>query len=146
LLAALVFGEARGEGWTGQIAVAAVATERARRGGWFGTGLHGVILRDTTGDGIPDQFSCFRPATMGGQLEKLSHPLDHDPQEVWVSCFHAAVAVRFGYVRSSMPGADHYHTVDIEPSWTQRLTRLGVVGRHVFWRTPIVAPPVTTPV
>lgn len=141
LLAATIWGEARGEPPEGRVAVAGTIIERAFRGGWFGHGLTDVILRDTTGDGIPDQYSCWRPATMGGEVEKLMHPLDHDSEEAWVQCFRVACGVRFGWLATGMGDSTHYFSTTIAPpSWAAKLTHMGTIGRHRFYREDPVPP------
>jgi len=134
----MVFGEARGEPFEGRVAVAHVALERFYRGGWYGSSLHEVLLRDADRDGVPEQFSCFRPRAMGGQLEIVSAPLDHEPEEVWVACFQVAAGCRFGWLKSTVGGATHYVATTITaPEWTKKLTALGELGRHRFWRAPV---------
>ena len=52
IMAKTIWGEARGEGRYGQVAVAWVIRNRAERGGWFGNTIREVCLKD-------QQFSCW---------------------------------------------------------------------------------------
>lgn len=144
LLAACVWAEARGEVYEGRVAVACVVLERTFRGGWFGRDMADVLLRDNDKDGLPDQFSCFRPVAKQGQLEKLCDPLAHGGEELWVACWQVASGVRFGWTRSRVANATHYVATTIAPpSWTTKLTPMGQIGRHVFFRED---PPPRNPV
>jgi len=31
-------------------------------------------------------------------------------------------------------GATHYHTVDSKPYWSRHLTKLGIIGDHIFYK------------
>ena len=52
IMAKTIWGEARGEGRNGQVAVAWVIRNRAQCGGWFGRTIAEVCLKD-------QQFSCW---------------------------------------------------------------------------------------
>ena len=52
IMAKTIWGEARGEGRNGQVAVAWVIRNRAEHGGWYGNTIRSVCLH-------PFQFSCW---------------------------------------------------------------------------------------
>ena len=135
LLAAAVWGEARGESPDGQVAVADVVLNRVRHPGWWGRSIHEVLLRDTNHDGLPEQFSCFRPVAKGGQLELLRRPLDHDSEQAWHDAFRAAALVIFAVTDRVVNHATHYVATSIPPpGWTKDLVDLGMAGHHHFYR------------
>lgn len=141
LLAAAAWGEARGETLVGQIEVCHTVMERVARGGWFGDGVRGVLLRDTNHDGSPEQYSAFRSITQQGQLEFLKEPLKHDSPMAWENAWHAATAAFFALSHPLFPHATHYHTTGILPSWAKKMRLLGQVGHHVFYTDAKVVVP-----
>ena len=71
IMAKTIWGEARGEGRNGQVAVAWVIRNRAERGGWFGNTIREVCLKD-------QQFSCWNNNDCNKrQIDGLS---SNDPQ------------------------------------------------------------------
>ncbi len=84
LLAMCIFGEARGEGDEGKLAVGCVVRNRVNSEGRYGVGFPGVILK-------PWQFSSFN--ANDPNRHKLLEPLKHEPKAVWEACFAAAAAV-----------------------------------------------------
>lgn len=147
LLAAMVRGEARGEPLPGQHQVAGVALARAAHPTWWGRTLHDVLLRDTDGDGTPEQFSCFRPLPKGGQAEIISrirtvmpdHTPDPDDVADWTRAVQVAAATLFRFIQPSYPTATHYYAwkTIAAPSWTRTLTPLGRIGGHAFFGPPL---------
>ena len=66
IMAKTIWGEARGEPYNGQVAVAWVIRNRAERGGWFGNTIREVCLKD-------QQFSCWnRNDCNRSQIDNLS--------------------------------------------------------------------------
>lgn len=133
LLASCVWAEGRGEPFEGQRQIAFTVMERVRRGGWFGDGVKGVILRDTNHDGLPEQYSAFRPRDKGGELDILWKPLEHSTELAWESAWHAAAEAFFGLGKAPFPGATHYHASNIMPEWAKRITLLGQIGHQLYY-------------
>ena len=71
IMAKTIWGEARGESYSGQVAVAWVIRNRAERGGWWGNTIREVCLKD-------QQFSCWNHNDCNrAQIDSLS---PNDPQ------------------------------------------------------------------
>ncbi len=131
LLAALVAGEARGESYEGQVAVACVARNRVENPRWWGKSWREVILQDL-------QFSPFNPAppddsgrgiewaARDGVWEQLSQIEPH----------HVAIAqgVIQRRISDTTSGATHFHATSVSPSWAPALDELVTIGGHVFYR------------
>ncbi len=124
LLARLIYGEARGEGVEGMVAVAQVAMNRAKRPSWWGKTLREVILK-------PYQFSCFN----GDYVSRLVTPRE----KAWLNCLQVAVWILDQHdddddTHGSTHGATHYHAVGITPHWAASLTKTVQIGSHLFYR------------
>jgi len=127
-VAKTMFGEARGEGITGMIAVGCVIRNRAThpRVRWWGVGWQGVCL-------APFQFSCWNEKDPNRKLllaiEDVSPP---DP------IFGLARAIAREVIDGLMPditgGADHYHSIDVRPNWAEGKTPTKRIRQHIFYR------------
>ena len=131
VLARLVFGEARGEGDEGRIAVAWTVLNRlAKSKRRYGSTITKVCLRRS-------QYSCFGS---GGHLAAMLEPWDNDP-ESWAGCCAVADAVLEGREPNPVPGITHYvagwlyRNDEKCPSWAREPQVEPVeIGRHVFLR------------
>jgi N-acetylmuramoyl-L-alanine amidase len=123
VLARTLWGEARGEGWSGMQAVANVVLNRVRIGGWYGAGVQGVCLKRW-------QFTCWEPAPLGNRERMLSVGPDN-------AAFSMALEVAAAAVSGTLPditnGATHYHNATVNPSWAANATVSAVVGAHTFY-------------
>jgi spore germination cell wall hydrolase CwlJ-like protein len=118
-MAQALYYEARGEGQSGQEAVAEVILQRVRSGGHPGT-ICGVVRE-------PRQFSFL---TDGSTLRELD-------ADAWQSAKQlAARIVRGELVTSLTRRALYYHQVDIQPAWASEMVRTVKIGNHVFYRPP----------
>lgn len=125
ILARTVFGEARGEGYLGQVGVAWVAKNRAVRGGWFGTSIADVCLK-------PQQFSCWNDNDPNKAAISKAQIQDHG----FLRALGIAALVIAGDIQDPTGGADHYHAVSIPPpSWTRRMTKTVQLGQHIFYKS-----------
>ena len=122
ILALTIFFEARGEPAAGQAAVASVILNRLKHPTKrFGPTLMHVCL-------APKQFSCFNDLQLSSALMKLyAEPIAfHDALGT------AALALS-GDFGDCTGGADHYHSIHIEPpSWADPLKRTVTIENHVF--------------
>lgn len=133
LWARVVWGEARREAWIGKLAVAYTALERASidlhgdgRPDWWGEGI-GPVLRKKW------QYSCLNENDPNRPL--LLKVTASDP--AFRECLAAAAAAWSGAAPNPMPGATHYANLAVlpkPPSWARREWRLGMIGRHTFYR------------
>lgn len=133
-LALAIYHEARGEARSGQVAVARVILNRSRSRA-YPSSICGVVYQnsykknrcqfsftcDDRAD-LPDHPSSWAKAMRiaSGMLCKsgCARPLRNPPG--------AAVSLRFHQ-------ATHYHTVNVAPSWSKKLTPLGRIGDHLFF-------------
>lgn len=123
VLARTVFGEARGQVFQGQVAVAWVVRNRASRPGRFAAGVAGVCLQ-------PVQFSCWNrndPSFI--RLVTVNLP---DPS--FVTALAAAGMVLTDHVPDPTGGADHYHATYVSPPWAKSMKRTVQIGAHIFYR------------
>ena len=99
LLACCIWGESRGEGDDGKIAVGCVVRNRVNSGARYGRGWNGCILK-------PWQFSSFNANDPNSA--KLLDPLKHGTEETWEACYRAAAKVYFGDTDDLSKGAVFY--------------------------------------
>ncbi|MCR9255657.1 MAG: cell wall hydrolase [Alphaproteobacteria bacterium] len=121
IMARTIWGEARGEGIAGQRAVAHVIVNRARRGGWWGDTIAEVCRK-------PYQFSAWNPGDPNRRKMLGLAPETTDYLVALAIAYRAAA----GIDSDPTGGADHYHTTDVEPWWSGKLTRLTSIGSHIF--------------
>jgi len=110
-LAVVIYLEARGEPLAGRIAVADTVMTRA---------LHEGMTRG------PDTCAVVQSP---GQYAVTGH-VDYTSDE-WASAVAVSAAVVWGGVGCRC--ATHFHTVSVTPYWADDLTRVGVIGEHVFY-------------
>lgn len=124
VLARTVWGEARGEGRAGMVAVANVAVNRAASPRWWGHDIISVCLQ-------PWQFSCRNKNDPNAA--KLAAVNDSDPyfnQALSISALACA-----GTLADTTNGATHYFvTKSTIPAWALALTPCAIIGRHSFYR------------
>lgn len=123
-VARTVWGEARGEPWIGQVAVAWVIRNRVARPGWWGRDYESVCL-------APRQFSCW---------DDTPAIIDQTPRTM-PNCYAAACAVLLDDEPDPTAGATHYHSIrrpswaaQWPPGWAASLTETARIGGHVFYR------------
>jgi len=123
-VARTVWGEARGEGWPGQVAVAAVIRNRVRRPGWWGADYEAVCRK-------PRQFSCW---------DDTPEVASRAPAQM-IMPYAAAAYVIHGEAEDPTGGATNYHTIKPPPwaatwppEWARRMTETARIGGHVFYR------------
>ena len=131
LLARMIFGEARGEGEQGMLAVAHVALNRASHPGWWGKSLAQVIVS-------PLQFSCFNPNST-----ELPEILDLDadaPSSEFSPCLTVAEDVLAGTTTDPTGGATAYlNPAECKhmPSWATQAAYTCTIGKHHFYKLPV---------
>ncbi len=132
-VALTIFGEARGEGVTGMMAVGCVIRNRAkhRRVTWWGKGWRGVCLH-------PFQFSVWNEGDPNrGLLLAIAdgQPVPNGPMSVALA---TAMSVAVDLIDGKLPdvtkGADHYHTLDVRPAWKDDKKVVARIGAHIFYR------------
>ena len=114
-LAGAVYFESKGESLPGQLAVARVVMARAKSGRFAST-LCGVVYQKS-------QFSFVR----GNSMPRIDTGSAHWRNAVAIS----KIALSNSW-KSPVEGALFFHARYVSPGW--RLTRLGTVDNHVFYR------------
>ena len=115
-LAVGVYFEAKSEPLAGQLAVGHVIANRANSGRRFPSSYCGVLFQR-------GQFSFVRKGT---------YPYISRTSRQWQTAVAIARIVDQELHQSAVPGALFFHAKRVNPRW--RLTRLGSVGNHVFYR------------
>lgn len=129
VLARTLWGESRGEGYDGMVAVAWSIRNRVCDGrdkSWWGEGYAGVCQ-------APWQFSCWNqndpnfPYLSGAKLI---------PAGEFANCQRAAAAVIDGDGPDPTGGATHYYatTMPKAPAWAAKATQTLKLGHHIFFK------------
>lgn len=126
VLARTLWGEARGEGFAGMVAVGHTIKNRAARPGWWGRDIESVCLK-------PYQFSCWNKHDPNYLY--LSGQKDIPPGQ-FLQAREAAVAVLDGKQPDPTGGATHYYATSMPkpPAWAALAKRTVNIGRHIFFR------------
>lgn len=122
LLALLVFQEARGEPFLGQVAVAEVVLNRTTKA-CYPDSVKKVIKQ-------PYQFSGVGAKGIP-QTPNQAKKLDRD------AFSKAEIAVQYARERKSKYStATHFHSTGTAPEWAKQKYYVGTVGNHKFYRLP----------
>lgn len=127
-LAAIIYGEARGESEEGQAAVAHVVLNRVEN-------TDQTIQQVATDE---HQFTALSPRDPNrGKIEAAAQANDAE----WQNAQAVATAVLSGEIPDPTGGADHYYNPDeATPRWSPQLRETAVIGGHRFgtlpWNTP----------
>lgn len=128
-----VWGEARGEGVTGMIAVAHVINNRLKTGR-FGRNIEAVVVK-------PYQFSCWNVGDPNLPLLRAWDWNIKDPSKLLAA--GAASGVLLDLIPDMTNGATHYHTTARPannksavwpPLWAKGMTKTAIIGNHTFYR------------
>jgi len=127
LLALLIYGEARGEVYSGKLAVAHVVQNRANSLPWYGKTIKGVCLKKW-------QFSCFNLNDPNrAKLLELAE-MEQKP-DTYNECLRAAKEVLSGNCADITNGATHYFNPRIvKPEWINSMQKMCTIGNHEFWK------------
>jgi len=129
ILARTLWGEARGEGLDGQIAVAWTIRNRVFDGkdkSWWGEGYAGVCLK-------PWQFSCWNQNDPNYAYLSGAKQI---PFREFAQAQIAADQVLAGRVSDPTSGATHYYatTMPKAPNWAVGAKQTLKLGHHVFFK------------
>ena len=122
ILTRTIWGEARGEGEEGMLAVGHVILNRVARGGWWGNSVTEVCKK-------PYQFSCWNTGDPN-RLEMMSLNVEDVSMR---ECHWAALTVILGKHRDNTEGSCHYHTHGVSPDWSKGLSPVRSIGDHLFF-------------
>jgi spore germination cell wall hydrolase CwlJ-like protein len=121
-MTAALFYEAAGEGDAGQKAVAQVVLNRLRHPAYPKT------VCDVVFQGADRATGCQFTFTCDGSLARLP------AQAAWERARRLAEKALAGAVDREVGLATHYHTQWVVPYWRTDLTKLALVGAHIFYR------------
>jgi len=117
-----VYFEARGEGPSGQAAVAQVVLNRVRHPA-FPKSVCAVVFQGA-GRSQGCQFSFACDGSMRRSREYAA----------WGRAQRIAERALAGAVMAGVGDATHFHTVNVAPTWGPHLLRVAEIGLHVFYR------------
>jgi spore germination cell wall hydrolase CwlJ-like protein len=129
ILARTLWGEARGEGTAGQVAVAWTIRNRVFDGksnSWWGEGYAGVCQAKY-------QFSCWNKSDPNYPFLSGAREI---PFRELAQCRIAADQVIDSKVPDPTGGATHYYALSMKvaPDWATKARRTLQLGRHVFYK------------
>jgi spore germination cell wall hydrolase CwlJ-like protein len=124
-LSEALYYEARGEGQTGQKAIAEVIFHRMRTGN-YGHSICAVVYEGA------NQPSCQFSFTCNGELAQPKQ------RSAWMQAQSLAARILTGEERlnDATGGATNFHATSVDPDWAMDLTRTVQIGNHVFYRNP----------
>jgi spore germination cell wall hydrolase CwlJ-like protein len=122
-LSEVLYYEARGEGLSGQKAIAEVVFHRMNHGD-YGHSICAVVYEGKDKPGCQFSFACNgdvrRPKQMAAwrQSEKLA----------------AAILTGQVALKNATGGALNFHAISVTPDWADTLEKTTQIGNHVFYR------------
>jgi spore germination cell wall hydrolase CwlJ-like protein len=118
-----LYYEARGEGSSGERAVAEVVFHRMNTG-YHGHSICAVVYEGSFHRGCQFSFTC------DGAL--------HRPREAaaWAKSEHHAAEILTGAapLNDTTGGATNYHAASVRPGWAPVLKKTAQIGNHIFYR------------
>lgn len=123
-LAEVMYYEARGEGLSGQKAIAEVVFQRMRTKGYPGT-VCGVVF-----EGSHLRHGCQFSFTCNGDMRRAKSP------QAWSDAKYLAAQIMTGSEPlSDLTGhAISFHAVNVAPGWSNTMVRTTQIGNHIFYR------------
>ncbi len=115
-----IWAEARGEKHEGMVAVAEVILNRMRKPNAWSNSLEGVVKARL-------QFSCWNAADPNQRLIASLSPNSKEYKKAKRAAIEALKGSRLA------ARADHYHAVQVRPSWAEGVEPCARVGQHVFY-------------
>jgi spore germination cell wall hydrolase CwlJ-like protein len=124
-LSEAMYYEARGEGVSGEKAVAEVVFHRLRSGK-YGDSICDVVFAGASRPGCQFSFTC------NGMIRQAKRPKE------WTKAQYLAARILTGevHLNNTTGGATSYHSTAVRPDWATDLTRTVQIGNHIFYRRP----------
>lgn len=119
-IAQAVYFEARGEPFSGQIAVAQVVHNR--------TAKRSKSYCDVVFEGSTRTTGCQFSFTCDGKSDSAAET------HAWIRAVSVASLVKGGNLRDLSGHATHYHANYVSPEWSKKLERTTTIGNHIFYR------------
>lgn len=138
-LALNVYHEARSESFTGQVAVAEVTVNRAKR---TGDSVCGIVTAYKQFSWLNNDFTPIwkwdkgRKVVVGEKLapdwRKRNKPTDAGS---WNTAVLAAKIALYGLAKDPTRGSTYYHATYVNPKWKHEKVRVVQIGKHIFYRS-----------
>jgi spore germination cell wall hydrolase CwlJ-like protein len=122
-LSEVMYYEARGEGMSGQKAIAEVVFHRMNTGN-YGHSICAVVYEGAEHPGCQFSFAC---STDRNQRRD---------DQAWHAAETLAARILTGEVplANATGGATNFHAVSVSPDWADTLEKTTQIGNHVFYR------------
>ena len=121
-MTAAIYYEAASEPDAGQRAVAQVVLNRVAHPSYPNT-VCGVVFQ-----GSERSTGCQFSFTCDGALSRQPNRM------FWLRAENVARAALAGYVYTPVGLATHYHTIAVHPYWAPKLSYIGTIGAHRFYK------------
>lgn len=137
IMAATIWGEARGEPYQGKFAVACVIMNRLNRPGWWSRQPADGVPDDTIAAVCVDpmQFSCWNKSDpqSGRVRQRAVNAQACLGDFAYRQCLLAALEAVDRVIEDPTKGSTHYHTKDVFPQWALRKSPVVAIGHHLFY-------------
>jgi spore germination cell wall hydrolase CwlJ-like protein len=122
-LSEVLYYEARGEGLSGQKAIAEVVFHRMNRGD-YGHSICAVVYEGKDKPGCQFSFAC------NGDIRRPKQ------MAAWHQSEKLAAAILTGQValKNATGGALNFHAISVQPDWADTLEKTTQIGNHIFYR------------
>lgn len=122
-LSEVLYYEARGEGLSGQKAIAEVVFHRMNHGN-YGHSICAVVYEGKNKPGCQFSFTCNGEALRPKQ------------RDAWRASEKLAAAIFTGQVplKNATGGALNFHAISVQPDWADTLEKTTQIGNHIFYR------------
>jgi spore germination cell wall hydrolase CwlJ-like protein len=122
-LSEVLYYEARGEGKSGQKAIAEVVFHRMNTGN-YGHSICAVVYEGAGHPGCQFSFTCDGELTRGKD------------EDAWKEAEALAARILTGQVplANATGGATNFHAISVSPDWAGTLEKTIQIGNHVFYR------------
>ena len=126
-LSEVLYYEARGEGRTGQQAIAEVVFHRMNNGN-YGHSICAVVYEGSNRSGCQFSFTC------NGDMKRAKQP------GAWREAEALAAKILTGQVnlKNATGGALNFHAASVSPDWADTMDKTTQIGNHVFYRGTIL--------
>lgn len=133
-LALALYHEARGEIDSGQVAVARVILNRSRSRA-YPPSICGVVYQNSfKRNRCQFSFACDGRPDIPADLSSWKRSMRIAAGMLCTKTCGALLKLPAGATAAlRFHQATHYHTIDVSPSWSQKLTPLGRIGDHLFF-------------
>ncbi|HEY8254387.1 MAG TPA: cell wall hydrolase, partial [Rhizomicrobium sp.] len=122
-LSEVLYYEARGEGLSGQKAIAEVVFHRMNHGD-YGHSICAVVYEGKDKPGCQFSFACNGDVRRPKQMS------------AWRQSEKLAAAILTGQValKNATGGALNFHAISVTPDWADTLEKTTQIGNHIFYR------------